>query len=87
MIRPPMTARDPVQFDTRAEAEQWIETVLGEWAGDFDITEICSEVFEFDQSMDPATFEVRLDRQCFRLAVTDEEFWETVRACETSQTD
>lgn len=76
MIRPPMTARDPVQFDTRAEAEQWIETVLGEWAGDFDIPAIGSIVFEWNSAV-----------QCFRLAVTDEEFWETVRACETSQTD
>ncbi|MCI1749113.1 MAG: hypothetical protein LKI24_14190 [Acidipropionibacterium sp.] len=59
---------DPVVFETRSGAEQWVATTLGEFAGDFDITAICSAVFEWDSRAAGV-----------RLAVTEEQYWQIVQ--------
>lgn len=76
---------DEVRFATRREAEQWVATALGSEVGpdDFDVAAIARDCFVFDPATD-ADGTVHLNRQCFRLAATTEEFWAAVQRNERS---
>ena len=70
---------DAVVFETRREAAEWVGVALGSEVGpdDYDVDAITDEVFAWDTATD-ADGTVHLNRQCFRLAATTEEFWESV---------
>ena len=73
---------EPVRVSDMAAAEQYVAGCLGDWGDDYDVPSIASECFEFDSAMDEFGT-VHLDRQCFRLAATTSEFWESVERHET----
>lgn len=85
-MRAVMSDSDPVAFETRREAAEWVGVALGSEVGpdDYDVAAITEECFEWMDGRDDAGT-VHLNRQGVRLAVTTAEFWESVERNERTR--